>query len=174
MAKKTKEPKQVVVLQPRVVEFVQDNLQGYIDYNKQQILEFLQAKATADPCRLFKPNDLDVAQALKMVFDSCDGQIREIAHIMVGIKRREYCIASCDRRYEDPTDSRFVIAFTRLEVYRSIKEIVDLANAIRKEKSLKLSNVSTAMELMIIALESLPDQNFYMTFSGIKETKTPN
>lgn len=167
-------PKKVIVPQPRMQEYDKDQLNRYIAYNKRQILEFLHSQATTDPLHLFKPHDLEVAAILKSVFDSWDKQITEVAHYMVILKKYEYCIARGAQSGSDIVHLRFAASFIRLEVFRLIYKVVEFSNSIRKEHELKHFKVPVAMELLIVALEGLPAQNFYMTFSGIKETKTPN
>ncbi len=154
-------PNKVVLLQAKMFEYDDDKVQKYIEYNRTQIMECLISAIS----RLWK--DPDVGDLMAILCSEFSADVSEIAHYMVGIRRNECRISQLSANDRSEMDYlKLQNAVARLEIGNLLLKIADVCLKLRLKKD-QNARVITAMEELVMAIESLPRQNFYATFSGV-------
>lgn len=156
----------MILLQAKMFEYDNDKVQEYIEYNRAQILEYL----TSSISRLWK--DADVSDLMAILCSEFSADISEIAHYMVGIRENECRISQLSANDRSEMNHRKLEnAVAALIVGRMLAKMADVCLALRKDPN-KSVRIMTPMEELVIAIESLPRQNFYASFSSIKNPVT--
>lgn len=157
-------PKKVVIAQPKVFEYDREKAQEYVDYNYLQIMQFLRSSINQ------KHMIPELDNILNGLFAKISRDVREFSGTMVFINKREMIISKIINPGSVSGEPlKFEITYGRIYAGNLLYKIADYFVKVRKESEPpRAIQISFVMEDIIMAIESLPRQNFYATFSGMK------